>query len=530
MIITFLGHAGFCVETEHAIVIADPWLSPTGAFDSSWFQLPANHHLAPLVEEKLATPGKKKFVYVSHEHQDHYDPKFLRSLQNRDFTLVIPKYRRPQLRRELSDYVCADRTAVGEGETVQFDGGELKLFLDDSELNRDSALLVRADGQAFLNLNDCRIFDRLRAIREQEGPIDVFTCQFSSSAWHPICYEYTSDVFNAIGRKKADNKLEMTRRAVEQLAPRFLIPSAGPACFLAPELFHLNFDKSVMFARFPELQAYIEPTCRETGTAPIDVMPGDVLDVATGQVTRYPGQRFEHDRFEEYVRSYAQQYSEYFADRDREHALVDAKRTLERLKEELEQKLLLLPLRKRVTIPLYYGLEEIPGNWLRVDFQNGAVDHASEIGEEQFYRVVARAWQIADILDGNLTWETFSLSFRVRLHRVPDSYNQLIHAFLTMDKGDLYRFCRMVMELEGRKERIQVTADGKTYSVNRYCPHNGGDLAEGRIEDGRYLVCARHRWCFDLENGGVCTTNDSTIAAEETSAEEPAAETETLAG
>src|SRR5579864_3036310 len=106
MKITYLGHAGFCVETEHAIVIADAWLSPTGAFDSSWFQLPANHHLAPFVDEKLGTPGKEKFVYVSHEHEDHYDIGFLRSLKNRDFTFIIPKYRRPQLRRELADYEC----------------------------------------------------------------------------------------------------------------------------------------------------------------------------------------------------------------------------------------------------------------------------------------------------------------------------------------------------------------------------------------------------------------------------------------
>ena len=53
MRITFLGHAGFVVETEGAIVVADPWLSPSGAFDSAWMQFPQNHHLAALVREKL---------------------------------------------------------------------------------------------------------------------------------------------------------------------------------------------------------------------------------------------------------------------------------------------------------------------------------------------------------------------------------------------------------------------------------------------------------------------------------------------
>ena len=41
------------VETSHATLIMDPWLSPTGAFDSSWFQFPRNHHLSAFVESKL---------------------------------------------------------------------------------------------------------------------------------------------------------------------------------------------------------------------------------------------------------------------------------------------------------------------------------------------------------------------------------------------------------------------------------------------------------------------------------------------
>ena len=77
----------------------------------------------------------------------------------------------------------------------------------------------------------------------------------------------------------------------------------------------------------------------------------------------------------------------------------------------------------------------------------------------------------------------------------------------------------MIMELESRDERIEVMAGGRTYSVNRWCPHNGGDLAEGWVEDGQYLVCPRHRWCFDLRKGGACTTNDTTVDAQECAAE-----------
>ena len=98
MLITYLGHAGFCVETSRSIVIMDPWLSPTGAFDASWFQYPCNHHLAALVQEKLQDPTKERYLYISHEHKDHFDIAFLKSLAARDFTLVLAHYRRPALR------------------------------------------------------------------------------------------------------------------------------------------------------------------------------------------------------------------------------------------------------------------------------------------------------------------------------------------------------------------------------------------------------------------------------------------------
>jgi hypothetical protein len=68
MQITYLGHAGFCVETSRSIVVMDPWVSPTGAFDSAWFRFPCNHHLAALIQEKLQDTTKNRYLYISHEH------------------------------------------------------------------------------------------------------------------------------------------------------------------------------------------------------------------------------------------------------------------------------------------------------------------------------------------------------------------------------------------------------------------------------------------------------------------------------
>ena len=515
MKITFLGHAGFCIESEHAVIICDPWQSPEGAFDSSWFQLPSNHHLGAVVEEKLAQPKAAKFIYVSHEHEDHYDRKFLDSLKVRDFSIVLAKFRRPTLRRALAEYRCKEIFALGEGGALQFPGGELKLFLDDSELNRDSAILIRAEDSTFLNLNDCRIFDRLRDIQENEGAIDVFTCQFSGASWHPTCYDYDDETFDRLSETKAMAKFKTVERAITLLKPKIFLPAAGPVCFLDPILFPINEKQRGIFRRSPEVLAYLADTLEAVGTKAQEIAPGDVFDLRTGEITLAGGPRYDDTQFEQYITDYAKRYKAYFAERARVHATVDAEQTFARLREELERKLALLVLRDRVEVPLYFGLQELPRRWLRVDFRNEAIVEVPELESESHYRILTYAWQMAKVLDGSMSWENFALSFRMRLFRNPDWYNPLIHAFLTLHRGDLYRFCKMITDIENRTERLQVEAGGKTYSINRYCPHNGGDLTAAWVEDDRYLVCPRHRWCFDLRNGGACTSNDSSIFAEE---------------
>src|SRR6188768_1998647 len=103
MVITFLGHAGFIVETPTTIIIADPWLNKTGAFEGGWFQFPRNHHLDQLVKDKLSETGKQKFIYISHEHKDHFDRPFLNTLVDYSFSFVIPRYRRDHFYKEVKE-------------------------------------------------------------------------------------------------------------------------------------------------------------------------------------------------------------------------------------------------------------------------------------------------------------------------------------------------------------------------------------------------------------------------------------------
>lgn len=514
MQITFLGHAGFAVETAGALVVMDPWLSERGAFDSGWMQFPRNHHLAPRVRELLESSAKERFLYISHEHKDHFDPEFLSSVAKRDFTVVIPRFRRAELRDVFERYGCKRVIACENQQEVPFKGGYLKLFLSETGTNRDSAILVRAEGQAFLNLNDCKLHDRLGHIVAEEGPIDVFAAQFSGAIWHPTCYAYSREVYTELSRRKRTSKFEAVARAMDVVRPRAFLASAGPACFLDPVLFHLNFEEVNIFPRAPEFFGFLRQRLPGLETRLLEPMPGDVLDAGTCEVVHQVPERVSDDNFEAYLRAYAADMAPLFRARRKNLLLAEVEEIHERLRVELQRKLDLLDLHERVGLPLYVELKELPERLLRVDFGLRRVDVVPSIREEQRYTMTVAAADIVRVLDRKMTWEDFLLSLRVRLSREPDVYNPILHGFIALEIDDVRDFCEGVRQTEAQRERTVVTAGGKRYSVQRFCPHQGADLSEGWVEENRYLVCPRHRWRFDLEDGGRCPLQGATICAE----------------
>lgn len=514
MLITYLGHAGFLVETADAIVVADPWLSPEGAFDSAWMQYPQNHHLAAMVREKLENSPKQRFLYISHEHKDHYDPAFLGTLRKRDLTLVLARFRRSALRDELASWGAKEIRICDDGEVIPLPGGgHLKVLVEDAGVNRDSSLLIHAEGRTFLNINDCKLHDRMPRIAREDGPIHVFTGQYSGAIWHPPCYEYERKQYESISRRKMFSKFEALARSIEALQPQVFLTSAGPACFLDPELLPINFEPVNIFPRAEKFFDYLQKRLKNSTTRYFEPMPGDVLDAQTLQWVERAKDWVEEKGFEAYVQAYAERMRPLFEARRRNLSKQEIEAILVRLACELQRKLDHLALHGRVATPLYVGLQELPHVFLRVDFPRRRVEPVERILDENRYTMVTRAADIGRVLDGHLIWEDFLLSLRMRLSRKPDHYDHILHAFLAMEAADLPAFCEEVLQNEARQERTVVQAGEKRYSIHRFCPHQGADLGEAWIEGGRYLVCPRHRWRFDLEDGGRCTMNATSIHA-----------------
>ena len=513
MRITYLGHAGFLVETDQAIVLTDPWLSPEGAFDSAWFQFPCNHHLASFLQERLRHSSKSRFLYVSHEHRDHFDPEFLKTLPTNEMTFLVPRFQRAALRTELAGLNPVSLISCEHGQAVPIPGGYVKLYLDDSGLNRDSAILINAAGKSFLNMNDCKLYDEVASIREHEGPISVLSCQFSGATWHPTCYDYEPSEYERISRQKLLGKFEMVARAIDAVRPSVYLPSAGPACFLDPDLLHLNFEPVNIFPRAPQLLDFLRRRLTGSTTRLLDIMPGDLLSTDTGELHTSAQERVDESNYSNYIHSYAARYADYFADRQPRFSRQQLDSLLTQLTAQLECKLSTFTLRERIRVPLFFGLRDSPSDLLRIDFAANRVERVSSILESDFYSIKAPSWQIARILDHSITWEEFALTFRMRLNRKPDVYQTLIQGYLLMEPEDMNWFCGRLLDIEQRQKRVTIEAGGTRYSIDRFCPHQGADLTQGWLSDGHLWTCPRHRWQFALDKEGRCLSSNGSIHA-----------------
>lgn len=517
MQITYLGHAGFYVETEQSVIMMDPWLSTHGAFDSAWFQYPQNTALQKPTLERFESTRKDKYIYISHEHKDHFDLPFLKQIKTRNFKIILANFNHSIVKEALEacQYECEQILALNDEEPYFLQDGEIRLFIIDAELDCDSAIVVKTNAGRFLNVNDSKIHDKLAKITKENGPFDVFAGQFSGAIWHPVCYDFPEKEYQMISLKKKLNKFATVARGIKTVNPALYLASAGPPCFLDPMLFHINFEKINIFPRAPEFLGYLKKHGNLGDVQCPEIMPGDTLDVASRTFTHLSENRVSEADFKQYVTAYADQYKGYFEQRERNNKKVSPQDVFERLRQDLENKLAQLTLiNVQVSAELYWQISECPEKMYRINLAEKTIVVTDKIADPTHYwKIESPAWQVNKVLNNEMNWPDFVLAFRAKLTRVPNLYDMVIHGFIAIDACEMARFSELVAQFHSNKtERIIIEYEGKRYSILRWCPHLGGDLSAGWLENGSW-VCPRHQWHYDLCNQGKCLTSTETIEA-----------------
>jgi UDP-MurNAc hydroxylase len=510
MRITVTGHAGLLIETNHGSVLCDPWFVP--AFHGSWFVFPRNDHLD---RERFRRPD---YLYVSHLHGDHFDAPFLAEGVDKDIPVLLPELPTPDLEKALRDQGFTNVIHCPNGERLDLDGLEIAVFAETAPSDGpigDSAIVVADENARVLNMNDCRPSD-VEAIRAL-GPIDVVFLQFSGAMWWPVVYELPAEAKAAAGRAKREAQLTRAVGYAKAVGARHVVPSAGPPCFLDPELWELNdFDRAPDNI-FPDATVFLERLEAEGVEGGVLAIPGTVLEVDHGWGSLAVSHPVSDDELRAIFtdkRAYLERYQ------------ADWLPWLEALKRgwpepgpDLAGRLASWwePLMERApktcaaigrVLLIRAGDQEV-----LVDFPNGRVLPFDGVTEYQ-YRLDLPAplleWcvqnRVVD-LSNNLL-----LSLRFRAWR-PGEYCEELFSFLkalSPERVDVLE--RSVAASHGEIDEMIRLGD---WMVQRWCPHRQADLSQfGEVaDDGCTLICHLHGWTFDLETGACHNATNRRLAA-----------------
>ena len=509
MKVTALGHAGLKVETSRATLLLDPWMSPQGAFQGSWFQFPDNAHL---MDESLTKPTA---VVISHEHLDHVDPWFLSHVPSH-IPVITPRYPSPVLREKIELGGPREIIEVPQWERFEVADGTTVFFVSEPPMNHDSAIIIEGDGHTLLDLNDARLFPvQFRDIRTKVGGrVDMFTFQGAGASWYPMCYRYPPEKALETSRAKRRAKFAYCFRSMRVVEPIMGAPFAGPPAFLDPNLFKHNAEMEEGI--FPDQQQVADWLNGRGIDKTVVLLPGDGWDIGARTIDRDPHwEGFDLGDRLSYLEEYAVRRKTHLDDVLARYP--DPSDSLWEPFNDYFQRLLSMSpyFNEKIGMRVGFDIKGPGGGRWAVDFRPESAGAYPDMGEVNYLYSFESRW-LPSLLNGSTPWEDFFLSLRFEAWRDPDVYNDHLLGLLKFAEPEALEAVEGFETTMASDERITIHAEGKTYSVQRYCPHAGNDLLNtGEILPGGVLRCLAHHYEFNLSTGRSINGNCSPLAVEE---------------
>ena len=226
--IEFVNHASFILEFNRLRVINDPWFFGS-AFNDGW-------GLLCDYEFDLERFKDIDYIWISHEHPDHFSPLVLQSIPEalrKEITVIFQSTKDRKVLNFCSRLGFQTRELPHQQPLVLRD--QLRIVCGNVPFY-DSWILYECHGIRVLNINDCIVDGEARAqdIRKVVGQVDVLFTQFSYAGWKGNVDD------SAMRRESAAAKLEAMKAQITVFEPRWTVPFASFAYFSHEENRHSN--------------------------------------------------------------------------------------------------------------------------------------------------------------------------------------------------------------------------------------------------------------------------------------------------
>jgi UDP-MurNAc hydroxylase len=501
MLVEFLGHAGILLRLNETAIVMDPWFSKEGAFDGSWYQLPSNHDFICRDWSGLEA------AIVSHEHLDHLDPEFLKTLAPKT-SVLIPRYPSARLFKAIQSQTGRTPRVLDLKKEHAIGKIRMRIWTEESPMNHDSIWAFKTDTGSVLHLVDSRpTSNQLDEILDYlEGSPDLMLVQGAGASWYPMVYEnYDSKTNATLSQKKREHKLAFVYQIAKRMQPRKLAINAGPPAFLDPELFHWNGNP--IFTTPNEVGCWLQNQgYKNTILLPL---PGDSVNLLTAEVTENTRIRkeFSWENTSAYLQRYAKEMLPHIQNVKKRAEAIPSPNLYSLFKEHFEKMLRLNDyFIDKIDMTVCFDIQgEGGGKWL-VDFRKTPMIRPYSQGDsyQYYYRLNSR-W-LKRILVEKVQWEDFFLSLRFAASRNPDQYNDHLLGLMKFNEKAALEAVEQYEKSRSDETIVITTSDRRQYEISKYCPHAGASMEDALIQENT-ITCLNHHYTFDLETGECLSGN-----------------------
>ena len=263
---------------EHAgiRILSDPWFGGR-VFQDGW------DLYSPVTEGADSLVGVD-YLWISHEHPDHFHIPTLRAIEpDRRSTMTV------LFQQTIDRRVVEFCQGLGFGQIVELApvwtplGKGLDVYCA-SHTEGNSWIAFRTEDKALLNLNDCgmRNLKELSEVKKIVGELDMLMTQFSYANWQGNPDQPELRVSAAI------DKLEMVAFQCQSLEPKQVVLFASQMYFCHEENFFMNDEVNLP-------STAVSSISENTESKPIVLYNGESMDVGSQHATTASCERYEQD-------------------------------------------------------------------------------------------------------------------------------------------------------------------------------------------------------------------------------------------
>ncbi len=180
--IRLINHASVKLEFKDVKILTDPWYQGS-VFHKSWklIHQQSENEILDLIKDV-------NYIYISHEHPDHFSPQFftnkkIKSISSNNKLKILFQYTKDKRVLKFLEKQGYDVMEIPENKYTDLTD-EIKIKIIKFGYI-DSSLIIKTPKQKILNLNDCPLNtkEEIELFRKKHGNFDILLSQFSYAAW-----------------------------------------------------------------------------------------------------------------------------------------------------------------------------------------------------------------------------------------------------------------------------------------------------------------------------------------------------------